>query len=132
MARYKEIADDMRRRIRDGEWQPGRTIPSIAQLQAAYGVPGLNTIRSAQGVLIGEGLLRTEQGVGVFVVASPPAAAVQPAAGLRAELDLITQAAARATAILEDQERAERAAGDATLWSERDLGVDDRLPVPRL
>jgi DNA-binding transcriptional regulator YhcF (GntR family) len=119
VARYQEIADGMRRRIQDGRWPPGSQIPSIAQLQAEYDVPGLNTIRSAQRVLIGEGLLRSEHGVGVFVIAAPPPATGQSSeARLRAELDRITQAATRAAALLEERERAEEAAA----------AVDDVVP----
>ena len=69
--RYKTIADDLRRRIAE-EWEIGEKIPTIAELMDTYGVPSnLNMIRHAQSVLIDEGLLRAEQGRGVFVVARP-------------------------------------------------------------
>jgi len=66
-----------------------------------FDVPGLNTVRDAQQVLVREGLLRTEQGVGAFVTArqSPTAGHAQLLEGLRsarAELD-------RAIAYLEAQ-----------------------------
>lgn len=44
--------------------------------QDHYDVPSLNTIRQAQQILVAEGLLRTEQGRGVFVVAHPDLAAI--------------------------------------------------------
>lgn len=70
--RYKTIADDLRRRIARREWEIGQKIPSIAELMDYYEVPSnLNMIRHAQGVLIDEGLLRAEQGRGVFVTARP-------------------------------------------------------------
>jgi GntR family transcriptional regulator len=70
--RYKTIADDLRRRIAKKEWEIGEKIPSIAELMDTYGVPSnLNMIRHAQSVLIDEGLLRAEQGRGVFVIARP-------------------------------------------------------------
>lgn len=72
MARYLEIADDLRNRIQTGEFPVGSQLPSISILQDEYDVPGLNTIRSAQQVLVEEGLLRTQQGVGAFVIASQP------------------------------------------------------------
>jgi DNA-binding GntR family transcriptional regulator len=75
--RYKNIADDLRRRIALGDWEVGQKIPSIAELMGIYDVPSnLNMIRHAQSVLIGEGLLRAEQGRGVFVIAAPGAADV--------------------------------------------------------
>ncbi|WP_300641684.1 GntR family transcriptional regulator [Nocardioides sp.] len=48
MARYREIADDLRRRITEGEFAVGDQLPSIAALQEHYDVPGLGTIRQAQ------------------------------------------------------------------------------------
>jgi DNA-binding GntR family transcriptional regulator len=72
VARYLEIADDLRDRIQAGEFPVGSQLPSISILQDEYEVPGLNTIRAAQQVLVEEGLLRTRQGVGAFVIASDP------------------------------------------------------------
>jgi DNA-binding GntR family transcriptional regulator len=72
MAKYIEIADGLRERIRRGEYPVGTRIPSIAALQETYGVRGLNTVRSALRILISEGLLRSEQGVGTWVLAVPP------------------------------------------------------------
>jgi DNA-binding FadR family transcriptional regulator len=37
-----------------------------------YRVPGLNTIRSAEQVLVDEGMLETRQGAGAFVTADQP------------------------------------------------------------
>jgi GntR family transcriptional regulator len=70
--RYKTIADDLRRRIAKREWTMGDKIPSIAELMDHYDVPSnLQLIRHAQSVLIDEGLLRAEQGRGVFVISYP-------------------------------------------------------------
>ena len=69
MARYLDVANDLRRRItEETEWAVGEFLPSIAALQEQYGVPGLNTIRQAQQLLVREGLLVTEQGRGARVV----------------------------------------------------------------
>lgn len=70
MARYREVADDLRRRIANGEFSPGQRLPSIAALQKHYDVPGLNTIRQAQQLLVDDGLVETRQGVGAFVLRS--------------------------------------------------------------
>lgn len=72
MARYREIAEDLRRRITTGEFSPGQQLPSIAALQKHYDVPGLNTIRQAQQLLVDDGLVETRQGVGAFVLRTEP------------------------------------------------------------
>ncbi|KXK59794.1 hypothetical protein AWW66_22215 [Micromonospora rosaria] len=69
--RYQEIADDLRRRLAEGEWPIGSTLPSIGELQGEYRVPGLNTVRQAQRVLADEGLISAVQGRGTFVTALP-------------------------------------------------------------
>lgn len=69
--RYQEIAEDLRRRLADGEWPVGSTLPGISDLQQEYDVAGLNTIRQAQRLLVDEGLLDPVQGRGTFVTALP-------------------------------------------------------------
>jgi DNA-binding GntR family transcriptional regulator len=70
--RYQAIANDLRRRIAAGEWEEGQKISSIAKLMSDYEVDrNHNLIRHAQSVLIDEGLIRAEQGRGVFVAARP-------------------------------------------------------------
>ncbi len=68
-SRYQAIADTLRERIAAGTYPVGGRLPSIVELQREFDVPGLNTIRDAQQVLVREQLLRTEQGVGAFVIA---------------------------------------------------------------
>jgi DNA-binding GntR family transcriptional regulator len=72
MAKYRDIAQDLRRRIGSGEFGIGSQLPSIAELMEHYQVPGLNTIRSAQQLLVDDGLLETRQGIGVFVLVDQP------------------------------------------------------------
>ena len=55
MARYREIADDIGNRIAGGEFPPGEQLPSISALMEHYRVPGLNTIRQAQQLLVDAG-----------------------------------------------------------------------------
>ncbi|MFJ8345001.1 GntR family transcriptional regulator [Streptomyces sp. NPDC094153] len=64
---YRQVADDLRRKIQDGEIPPGRRIPSMIELEATYGV-ARDTLRKATQVLKDEGLVRTVQGMGIFVV----------------------------------------------------------------
>ena len=67
--RYRAIATELRERIAADVYPVGSKLPSIAALMTEFDVKGLNTIRDAQRTLIDEGLLRPEQGVGVWVVA---------------------------------------------------------------
>jgi len=98
MARYRDIAEDLRRRLISGEFSPGQQLPSIAALQEQYSVPGLNTIRQAQQLLVEEGLVETRQGVGAFVLSTQP----QPrAVDVLAELREARTAINRAIAALE-------------------------------
>jgi DNA-binding GntR family transcriptional regulator len=70
MARYREIADDLRHRIVSGEFPVGTQLPPISALQEHYDVPGLNTIRQAQQLLVEAGMIETRQGVGAFVAST--------------------------------------------------------------
>jgi len=72
MARYRDIAADLRTRIVGGEFAPGDQLPPITALMEHYGVPGLNTIRQAQQLLVDDGLVETRQGVGSFVLRTEP------------------------------------------------------------
>ena len=67
--RYRAIAEELRERIDRGLYPVGSKLPSIAALMKEFDVKGLNTIRDAQQMLANEGLLRSEQGVGVWVIA---------------------------------------------------------------
>lgn len=69
---WKAVYEDLRRRVASAEWAVGEQLPSIPDLQEQYNARSLNTIRSAQQELVNEGMLRTEQGVGTFVVSHTP------------------------------------------------------------
>jgi len=64
--RYREIAEDLRRRTESGEFGAGRLLPSEADLSAAYGASRV-TVRRALELLRDEGLLDARQGLGWFV-----------------------------------------------------------------
>ena len=66
MARYKEIADDLRRRISAGEWQPGENLPGYADLTRAYRV-GRTVIRAALAELEADGLILVAKKRGITV-----------------------------------------------------------------
>lgn len=93
MPRYRQIADDLRRRLAEGEFGPvGSRISPIAEFQKEYDCENnLNMIRHAQSVLIDEGLIEPRQGQGTFIIALPPrqdgdAALAEAAEELRAAL----------------------------------------------
>ncbi len=62
-----QVADDLRRRIRAGEWEVGHRLPGEMRLAADLGV-GRSTIREAIRQLVGQGVLVSRQGAGVFLV----------------------------------------------------------------
>ncbi|CAN5809188.1 transcriptional regulator NagR [soil metagenome] len=72
---YRQLADDLRRRITGGEFAIGRSIPTEAQLSADYRTSRI-TVRHALALLEQEGLLHREQGRGSFI--RPRAIAVGP------------------------------------------------------
>src|SRR5450631_4312991 len=94
MARYRDIAADLKTRIAAGGFAPGDQLPPITALMEHYKVPGLNTIRQAQQLLV-DGLVETRQGVGSFVVRTGPARrAVDVLAELRSARNAINGAIA--------------------------------------
>ena len=64
---YRQIADDLRRKIENGTILPGRRIPSIVEMEQEYQV-ARDTLRKATQVLKDEGLVETVVGMGIFVV----------------------------------------------------------------
>lgn len=98
MARYRDIANELRERITNGEFPVGTALPPIADLQAEYDVAGLNTIRQAQRLLANDGLVEPRQGVGVYVISLVPS---PPATTLLGELKITRAALDRSIALLE-------------------------------
>lgn len=68
--RYREIADDLRRRVEAGEFGAGRLLPSEAELGSGYDASRV-TVRRALELLRDEGLLDARQGFGWFVATHP-------------------------------------------------------------
>lgn len=56
-ALYRQVLEDLSRKIRTGEWPPGTVIPSYRSLAATYGV-GENTVRMALRALRAEASLQ--------------------------------------------------------------------------
>ncbi|MCH0542081.1 GntR family transcriptional regulator [Streptomyces sp. MUM 203J] len=63
---YIRIADELRRRIAEHEWEPGDRLPSRAQIGQECGV-GENVVRRAQELLISQGVLEGRTGSGTYV-----------------------------------------------------------------
>jgi Transcriptional regulators len=103
VARYRDIAQDLKTRIAAGEFAPGDQLPSIASLMQHYKVPGLNTIRQAQQLLVDDGLVETRQGVGSFVLRTEP---VPRPVDVLGELRAARSALTRAISALEKAEAA--------------------------
>lgn len=124
MARYHEIADDLRARIKAGEWKVGEKLPGISALQEHYKVEkSLGTVRSAQQLLVADGMLRTEQGVGAFVIATKPMRRVDVGAVLADIRDLANDGL---LGLLQSELDAKRGANGKVTF---DLMDDDRLSV---
>jgi DNA-binding GntR family transcriptional regulator len=64
---YRQIADDLRRKIEDGTIPPGRRIPSMVEMEQTYNV-ARDTLRKATQVLKDAGLVETITGMGIYVV----------------------------------------------------------------
>lgn len=75
--RYVQIARQIRAMIDNGEYQPGRVIPSEAYLIQHYGV-ARGTVRSAIHVLEQLGYLDVVHAKGTFVADHPPKPGTAP------------------------------------------------------
>jgi GntR family transcriptional regulator len=63
---YRQIADDLQRRIEAGEYPPGTAIPSYNQLSRMYGM-SVSTVQKSVALLEDRGVAMGRPGVGVFV-----------------------------------------------------------------
>lgn len=67
----RRIADDLRRRLAEGEWTPGTQLPSNAALAGEYGSTR-RTISRVMAVLAQEGWVEIESRWGTFAAQRPP------------------------------------------------------------
>jgi GntR family transcriptional regulator len=65
-ARHREIADDLRRRIRNGDWSPGTNLPYMTDLAAEFNVPN-DVVTRAIAELENDGLVWAIPGRGTVV-----------------------------------------------------------------
>jgi GntR family transcriptional regulator len=64
---YRQIADDLRRRIESGELGPGSQLPTELELREMFDNASRNTVRDAVKSLANSGLVVTRPGLGTFV-----------------------------------------------------------------
>lgn len=88
---YRQIADDLRRRVRSGELAPGALLPSELALVDQHCV-SRGTVRSALALLADEGLIEVVPGLGRRVIGEatniePTTAYERIAVALRRRLD---------------------------------------------
>lgn len=74
---YQQVADILRRRIRNGELREGDQLPSYAALMREFDV-SITVARAAIAALRTEGLLSTHQGKGAFVLPGAATTAAPP------------------------------------------------------
>ncbi|WP_226533567.1 GntR family transcriptional regulator [Microbacterium paraoxydans] len=65
---FVSLAQQLRERIRAGEWSTGERLPPETALAAAHAV-GVNTVRRAIGLLVAEGIVVRRQGSGTYLSA---------------------------------------------------------------
>ena len=63
---YQQIADQIRDRILEGEWQSGERIPSIRELAVSVGV-NPNTVTKTYQALVDGQIIENQRGLGYFV-----------------------------------------------------------------
>ena len=69
-ARYRQVADELRKAIKRGDFPPGSALPSQPDLARQYGL-NQTSINRAIALLRAEGLVRVEHGRGAFVQEIP-------------------------------------------------------------
>ena len=63
---YLQIADQIRERILQGEWNPGERIPSIRDFAVEIGV-NPNTVTKSYQALMEQQIIENQRGLGYFV-----------------------------------------------------------------
>lgn len=92
MAKYREIAADLRDRRLGTDFSLGDRLPGISELQTEYGGVALNTVRAALNILAEEKLVRIDHGVGTFVIALPERGSGKALASVRAAHEALGEA----------------------------------------
>ena len=65
---YLQIADQIRERVLEGDWEAGERVPSIRELAVELGV-NPNTVTKSYQQLVDRGIISSRRGLGYFVSA---------------------------------------------------------------
>lgn len=65
---YRQLIEQLRRRVAAGQWLPGQELPSVRELAAELAVHPM-TISKAYGLMEMEGLLQRRRGLSMVVAA---------------------------------------------------------------
>ena len=131
---YVQIAEQIRRSIKEKTYAVGQRLPAEGQLSERFGV-NRHTLRQAIGLLKQEGLLRIERGKGTFVAAAPIrypiGKRVRYNEALKAQGHVVRFELVRAAEVVADEAIAEGLSvgvGDSVAMTER-LGFADDMPI---
>ena len=85
---YRQLMDQLRRRVAAGQWRAGQELPSVRELALQLAVHPM-TISKAYGLLESEGLLQRRRGLAMVIAAGhrKPAAARDRIEQLRPTLE---------------------------------------------
>lgn len=78
---YRQIADDLRQQILNGDYPPGSRLPTREELQLQYRVAGC-TVSNAMRILKDQGYVLARQGSGYFAAMPSSAAPPPPTLGV--------------------------------------------------
>ncbi len=95
---YYQLVEDIRDRIRAGEYRPGQQLPSERELSEQYGISRM-TVRQALQYLIREDVLIAQHGVGTFV--AEPKLAYDPLHALGFTEAMMQRGAAASSRVIE-------------------------------
>ncbi len=132
--RYQVIADDLRRRLRESEFDATRVLPSESELSAHYGASRV-TIRRALEVLRGDGLLESRQGFGWTVAGEPLQQDLSHLDTIDAQLSAAGLRSARrilSFGFVPAPPRVREVLGDRTVLEVRRLSLADGQPFARV
>ncbi|MFD6401241.1 GntR family transcriptional regulator [Nocardia sp. NPDC060249] len=69
-SKYVQIADDLDKKMADGQYPVGNTLPAKRALQEIYGAAA-GTVNQAVELLVNRGLVEVRQGLGTYVLPRP-------------------------------------------------------------
>jgi DNA-binding FadR family transcriptional regulator len=111
---YRQIADQLRQLIDDGEYVVGSRLPTERELAEKLGV-SRPTVREALIALEVEGRLRIRVGSGIYVIDQLPTAVVSPDSPIEGSFEILRARAFVESAVAEEAARRATAADVARL-----------------